>query len=68
MYYRASIFDLVVPRLLAGERLGRRDIVEFGHGGFCADAPTVAIRSALLAKPEMPRCHFHPNHRGDSAC
>ncbi|NMC47968.1 MAG: molybdopterin-binding protein, partial [Desulfovibrio sp.] len=30
MYYRASIFDLVVPRLLAGEQLIRRDIVEFG--------------------------------------
>ena len=36
MYYRASIFDLVVPRLLAGERVTREDIVELGHGGFCA--------------------------------
>lgn len=35
MYYRASIFDLVVPRLLAGEKLTRRDIIELGHGGFC---------------------------------
>jgi molybdopterin biosynthesis enzyme len=36
MYYRASIFDLVVPRLLAGERVTRDDIVSLGHGGFCA--------------------------------
>ncbi|MGE4552640.1 MAG: molybdopterin-binding protein, partial [Desulfovibrionaceae bacterium] len=36
MYYRASIFDLVVPRLLAGEHVTRDDIVELGHGGFCA--------------------------------
>ncbi|WP_022662437.1 molybdopterin-binding protein [Paucidesulfovibrio longus] len=36
MYYRASIFDLVVPRLLAGEKLTRSDIVRLGHGGFCA--------------------------------
>ena len=36
MYYRASIFDIVVPRLLAGERLTRKDIVALGHGGFCA--------------------------------
>lgn len=35
MYYKASIFDLVVPRLLAGERLQRQDIVALGHGGFC---------------------------------
>nr|WP_287410651.1 molybdopterin-binding protein [Pseudodesulfovibrio sp.] len=36
MYYRASIFDLVVPRLLAGEEITREDIVALGHGGFCA--------------------------------
>jgi len=37
MYYRISIFDLVVPRLLVGERLTRQDISSMGHGGFCAD-------------------------------
>jgi molybdopterin biosynthesis enzyme len=36
MYHRTSIFDLIVPRLLAGERLSRADIVGLGHGGFCA--------------------------------
>jgi molybdopterin biosynthesis enzyme len=35
MYHRTSIFELVVPRLLAGERLRREDIVGLGHGGFC---------------------------------
>jgi hypothetical protein len=37
---RASIFDLVVPRLLAGERLTRSDIISMGHGGFCAGCET----------------------------
>lgn len=36
MYCRASIFDLIVPRLLAGETITREDIVAMGHGGFCA--------------------------------
>ncbi len=36
MYFRASVFDLVVPRLLAGEKVTREDIVALGHGGFCA--------------------------------
>ena len=36
MYYRASIFDLVVPRILAGERISREDIIDLGHGGFCS--------------------------------
>ena len=40
MYYQASIFDLIVPRLLTGERITRRDIVALGHGGFCAGCAT----------------------------
>jgi molybdenum cofactor synthesis domain-containing protein len=36
MYHKATIFDLMVPRLLAGDRVSRADIVSLGHGGFCA--------------------------------
>ncbi len=39
MYHKASIFDLVVPRLLAGDTIAREDIVKMGHGGFCAGCP-----------------------------
>ncbi len=39
MYYRASVFDLVVPRIVAGETLTRADIVAMGHGGLCAGCP-----------------------------
>jgi molybdenum cofactor synthesis domain-containing protein len=39
MYHKASIFDLTVPRLVAGERLNRADIVELGHGGLCVMCP-----------------------------
>ncbi len=35
MYCRTSVFDLVVPRLLAGEQVTRSDIASLGHGGFC---------------------------------
>jgi molybdenum cofactor synthesis domain-containing protein len=37
MVYKASIFDLVVPRMLAGETLRKADIVAMGHGGFCSN-------------------------------
>lgn len=40
MYYRASIFDLIVPRIVAGERPTRKEIAELGHGGFCAGCDT----------------------------
>jgi len=35
MYHRASIFDLVAPRLLAGLAVTREDITALGHGGLC---------------------------------
>ena len=35
MYHQTSIFDLLLPRILAGERLARADIIALGHGGLC---------------------------------
>lgn len=39
MYHKASVFDLIVPRLVVGEKLTRADIVALGHGGLCAMCP-----------------------------
>ncbi len=35
MYAGRTIFDLVLPRVLAGERLTREDISAYGEGGLC---------------------------------
>lgn len=35
MYNKITIFDLVIPRLLAGEKVTKNDIVKLGHGGMC---------------------------------
>ena len=35
LYSPTTILDLLLPRVLAGERLSREDIVELGHGGLC---------------------------------
>jgi molybdenum cofactor synthesis domain-containing protein len=35
MYHKTTVLDLVLPRLLAGERIGRRELAELGHGGLC---------------------------------
>lgn len=50
MYYKASIFDLVVPRILAGETITRQDIVSLGHGGFCANCPDCRYPSCPFGK------------------
>lgn len=36
---RINIVDWILPRLLAGDRLTRTDIVELGHGGLLQDVP-----------------------------
>jgi hypothetical protein len=35
MYHKTTIFDLVLPRVLAGEKIGRHELAELGHGGLC---------------------------------
>ena len=35
MYHKATVFDLLLPRVLAGERIGRRQLAELGHGSLC---------------------------------
>ena len=36
---KTNIVDLVLPRLLAGDRLTRRDVLALGHGGLLDDVP-----------------------------
>ena len=40
MYAKATIFDLVLPRIAAGVALKRSDFVRLGHGGLCLGCDT----------------------------
>lgn len=40
MYNKTTAFDLIYPRLLAGERLKKADFATLGHGGLCRNCPT----------------------------
>ncbi|MBF0506072.1 MAG: LysR family transcriptional regulator [Nitrospirae bacterium] len=35
MYHKTTVLDLILPRVLAGESIGRKEIAELGHGGLC---------------------------------
>jgi len=50
MYHKASIFDLVVPRLLAGESVDARDIAAMGHGGLCLGCPDCRFPACPFGK------------------
>ncbi|RME27543.1 MAG: molybdopterin-binding protein [Deltaproteobacteria bacterium] len=35
MYSSTTVLDLVLPRILAGEHIGREELAALGHGGYC---------------------------------
>ena len=35
LYFNATVFDLMFPRVLAGENITRKDFAALGHGGLC---------------------------------
>ena len=37
LYHRVTVLDLVLPRILAGEIIGKADLAFLGHGGLCKD-------------------------------
>jgi hypothetical protein len=39
-YHKATLFDIIFPKLLAGESPNRREISLLGHGGFCRNCET----------------------------
>ena len=40
MYFKITVLDLLLPRILVGERLDRRKIAALGHGGLCLNCKT----------------------------
>lgn len=35
MYHTTTVFDLILPRILSDEKIGRKELAELGHGGLC---------------------------------
>lgn len=50
MYAKRTIFDLVLPRLLAGERLEQKDFSVMGEGGLCLSCPECTFPNCGFGK------------------
>jgi molybdenum cofactor synthesis domain-containing protein len=37
LFHRITVLDLVLPRILAGEKIGKTELAFLGHGGLCKD-------------------------------
>jgi len=40
LHHRVTVLDLVLPRILAGEHIGKKELAFIGHGGLCRDCDT----------------------------
>ncbi len=50
MYHKASIFEIIMPRILAGLNISQKDIAMLGHGGFCASCATCTYPHCAFGK------------------
>lgn len=45
-----GFFDLVLPRLLAGEKVGKEEVAAYGHGGLCLRCPDCRFPACSFGK------------------
>lgn len=50
MYHKGTVFDLIMPRILAGQRICARDITRLAHGGLCLGCPKCSFPACSFGK------------------
>jgi len=50
MYNKRTIFDLILPKIAAGEKIKREDITKLGHGGMCLDCEVCTFPACSFGK------------------
>lgn len=50
LHHPVTVLDLILPRVLAGERIGKKDLALLGHGGLCRDCPECSYPSCAFGK------------------
>lgn len=50
MYNKRTVFDLILPRIAAGEKIKREDITKLGHGGMCLDCEVCNFPNCSFGK------------------
>lgn len=50
MYSKRTVFDLILPRALADEKISYEDIMALGHGGLCMDCEECRFPNCTFGK------------------
>ena len=67
LFYKATILNLVLPRVLAGEAITRRDLATMAHGGLCLNCEQCHYPICPFGKQDHQSAGFPPAiHRGGS--
>lgn len=53
LHHRVTVLDLILPRILAGERIGKKELAFIGHGGLCKDCPECTYPNCPFGKGMM---------------
>ena len=50
MFFKVTVVDIILPRLLAGERVTKKDIIALAHGGLCRSCPQCNYPNCTFGK------------------
>ena len=50
LHHRTTVLDLVLPRILAGEKIGKKELAFLGHGGLCRDCSECLFPNCAFGK------------------
>lgn len=50
LHHPVTVLDLILPRVLAGDKIGKKDLALLGHGGLCRDCPECSYPSCPFGK------------------
>lgn len=50
MYSKTTVFDVILPRVLVDEKLTKKDIAAYGHGGLCMSCEVCTYPACNFAK------------------
>ncbi len=50
MYAKTTIFDLIFPRIVAGEKINKLDLMGLGHGGLCLECTVCTYPACSFGK------------------
>ena len=50
LHHRVTVLDPILPRILSGEHIGKKELAFLGHGGLCQDCPECTYPHCAFGK------------------